>query len=116
MHCKRLLFAGFCAALLTLTGSCETVGNSSNVTRVYEVKDLVLPLKAGRKPFIPMYSLLVNIVQATQLSQLQKGTYTVRPDARGVLMVKAPAKMQEQVATVLADLRTLAKKQTTERN
>jgi hypothetical protein len=31
-------------------------------------------------------------------------------------MVKAPAKMQEQVATVLADLRTFAKKQTTERN
>ncbi len=116
MHCKRLLFAGCCAALLTLTGSCETVGNGSNVTRVYEVKDLVLPLKAGRKPFIPMYSLLVNVVQATQLSQLQKGTYTVWPDARGVLMVKAPAKMQEQVATVLADLRTFAKKQTTERN
>lgn len=111
MHCKRLLFAGLAAALLTLTGSCETVSNSSNVTRVYQVKDLVLSQQAGRKPFIPMYSLLVNIVQATQLSELQKGTYTVRPDARGVLMVTAPAAMQEQVATVLEDLRAFAQKQ-----
>lgn len=110
MHVKRLLFASCTAALLSLTASCETVGNGSNVTRIYEVKDLVLPLKAGSKPFIPMYSLLVNVVRATQLSELQKGTFTVRPDARGVLMVKAPARMQEQVATVLADLRTFAKK------
>jgi hypothetical protein len=110
MHGKRLLFAGCTAALLCLTASCEAVGGNSNVTRTYEVKDLVLPEQADKKPFIPMYTLLVNIVQATQLSQLQKGTYTVRPEARGVLMVKAPAKMQEQVATVLKDLREFAKK------
>lgn len=115
MHCKRLLFAGFCAAILTLTGSCETVGNGSSVTRIYQVQDLVLAQKAGSKPFLPMYSLLVNVVQATQLSELPKGTYTVRPDARGVLMVKASAAMQEQVATVLEDMRTLAKKQAKER-
>tara|TARA_R110002074_G_scaffold324434_2_gene494838 strand:- start:143 stop:487 length:345 start_codon:yes stop_codon:yes gene_type:complete len=111
MHCTRLLFASCCAALLSLTASCETVGPNGHVTRTYEVKDLVLAQEPGSKPFLPMYALLVNIVKATELSELPKGTYTVRPEARGVLLVTAPAKMQDQVATVLADLRSFAQEQ-----
>ena len=111
MHGKRFILSAYTTALLCLNASCETVGGSSHVTRIYEVQDLVIPKQANSKPFMPMYSLLVNVVQATQLSELPKGTYTVRPEARGVLMVKAPAKMQEQVATVLEDLRKFASKQ-----
>ncbi len=111
MHGKRFILSAYTTALLCLNASCETVGGSSNVTRIYEVQDLVIPKQADSKPFMPMYSLLVNVVQATQLSELQKGTYTVRPEARGVLMVKAPAKMQAQVATVLEDLRKFSRKQ-----
>ncbi|MFT4512038.1 MAG: hypothetical protein ACI89X_003406 [Planctomycetota bacterium] len=106
MHGKRLLFAGCTAALLTLTASCESVDKHSNVTRTYEVKDLVVAKKAGTKPYMPMYALLVSIVDATGLSQLPKGTYTVRPEARGVILVKAPAAIQKQIVTVLADIRT----------
>ena len=105
-----LLFAGCAVALLTLTASCETVDKHGNVTRIYEVKDLVLPKKAGEKPLLPMYTLLVNVVEATELSKRQKGTYTVRPDSKGVLMVKAPAAVQQQVVTLLADMRAFAKK------
>jgi len=110
MHGKRFILAAYATALLGLNASCETVGGSSHVTRIYEVQDLVIPKQANSKPFMPMYSLLVNVVQATQLSELPKGTYTVRPEARGVLMVKAPAKMQGQVATVLENLRKLSRK------
>jgi hypothetical protein len=110
MHGKRFILAAYATALLGLNASCETVGGSSHVTRIYEVQDLVIPKQANSKPFMPMYSLLVNVVQATQLSELPKGTYTVRPEARGVLMVKAPAKMQGQVATVLENLRKFSRK------
>lgn len=109
MHGKRLLFAGCTATLLSLTASCETASGNSNVTRTYEVKDLVLPKKAGTKPFMPMYSLLVSVVDATGMKQLPSGSYTVKPESRGVLMVKAPAGMQEKVAIVLKDIRAFIK-------
>lgn len=116
MHRNRILSAGCLAALLFSTSACQSIGPNGEVTRTYEVHDLVLPQAPATKPFLPMYTLLVNVVQATGLKDLPKGTYIVRPEEKGVLMVRATPAIQGQVDQVLSDLRNLRSKTPTRQN